>query len=137
MYKYPLILFLLIAGCAKDSLVVKSDATLKVDNAIVQELSSADQDDLKVMFKQMAGVAEYLEHAGREIDSTAQLWTVIEKFQSDYGYEVKKYESVGKFLSKYEDIKTIGNTNDIETVDRKQVIEDFRIIANSIRSNLK
>ncbi len=108
---------------------------------IADSMEKVPVDTCKLMYKQFAGLVNYMEFAGGRITNTGQLEKVLVEFQTEYSYTREQYtdysDAVDLFLKKrsYEDIKTIVTnvTDESKEKARTDVINDYRILAEGAK----
>jgi hypothetical protein len=140
-----LLFFILLSPLGCINIVDKTVDTVietaekKVDDNIVKELSQADKKDVEFLYKQYVGLSEYLKNSGSGLNTTADLQNVISEFQKSYEYSPKGFASITSFLSLQigDKPKQIGTFTDDVTIDKNQLIDVLRTVANSAEKSLR
>lgn len=121
-------------------------AELSTQAKVVSEsMSDVSKDDCEIMFKQFTGLAEYLTHSGKNITTTPQVFELIKKFQTDYGWSREKYtkytDAVEKYLTdkNYKLPKKLVDSVSDDKVEilRSQVILDIKELGTAAKLALE
>ena len=141
---YIIFFLLIICGCDKVSITKPVELTKEV-----KEISSAmqhvDSDKCALMYKQFAGLSEYMKHSGKKVDTTPKVFKLIDGFQTDYSYTRegnKEYtDAVETFLKSrgyLKPKKVVDSVIDTEKeVARDTVVADMKMLAEAAKVALE
>lgn len=146
-------LFLIMAGCGLEVKGFKVSSTLNqvvsqsVTNNEVKDIAEAMSDisnnDALVIYKQFAGLAEFIENT-KQMDSTAKVDKTIGMFQGIYSLKSSNEKWLnfieGWLKNKgYDDVKLIVDDvkDEKKEISRKQIVADFRILAEGAKLKLE
>lgn len=145
LISFTLCLAIFTSGCAK--VTIERPVELSKDaKDIAASMKMVDADKCALMYKQFAGLSDYMKNAGQKVDSTPKLFKMIDTFQTDYSYTKegnKEYtDAVEKFLKdkgymtpkKIVDVVKPEATNEVL---RDQVVADMKTLADAAKAALE
>lgn len=137
-----LLLSLALVGCdikMKDS-VPDSNSQVVVTSEIKElseSMKTASEDVLLMWYKQFSGLADYMENAGSQIDNTAEMFRIFDRFKSDYGIDSSKYPKAKEALDTFFINKSYKVVKKITETNRSEIIADVRAAAEAMRLALE
>lgn len=145
MIKYRLYLFalLFISTCGCNIQNTPKTEVVAIDpivQTIADSMSEVSKEDAALMYKQFAGLSQYMQHT-KKITTIKEFNGLFIRFETDYGYTAGKYPSYTKAVKEF--LTTQGYTTSNLIVDsdttadkqlsRTQVIKDMQTIADAAK----
>lgn len=114
---------------------------------VAASMNDMSKEDVTLVYKQFSGLSNYMSNAGKKVDSTLKLFSLIDGFQEDYNYvrgkNVAFADALEKYLKEkgYEDPKNIvlkANLKDeTKEIAREKIISDMQNLANAAKVSLE
>ena len=143
-----------LIGCTPNIKWDTSTATNKIvvatedyNKYVVASMADMSKEDVTLVYKQFSGLSNYMVNAGKKVDNTLKLFSLIDGFQEDYNYvrgkNIAFADALEKYLKEkgYEDAKNIVFKIDLKDetkeIAREKIISDMQNLANAAKVSLE